>query len=57
MEVYKKLSTPGVADGKIIYTHNAVVDRFDDKVVTREEGFSYQMNSVLLGLMFANISK
>lgn len=54
VEMYKKLSTPGQNDGRIIVRVNdeAYVD--EDNIVTRDSGYTFQNESVLLPLMFAN---
>ena len=55
IEMYKKLSTAGQADGKIFWSRNNTVGYQNDALMTRESGFTFQENSFLLGLMFANV--
>ena len=52
-EMYKKLSTPGVADGMAQFKLGYTVRTYSN-IVTREEGFSFQITNIILGLMFAN---
>ncbi len=51
---YKKLSTPGNNDGEIFYTRNNKVG-WREYLLTRTQGFNFQLNSVTLGLMVANV--
>lgn len=51
IDAYKKLSTPGMPDG-IIQTNIIGVDEyFSDTEMTRAFGYSFQLDTVLLGLM------
>lgn len=52
-EMYKKLSTPGVANG-MVQGRAGTESRTWTNIITREAGFSFQHTSVLLGLMYAN---
>jgi len=55
--MYRKLSTPGVADGDVYWAFNGKEFRQPGQVAplqTRDAGFSFKTNSFLLGLMVAN---
>lgn len=55
IEQYKKLSTPGVANGGYYFKVNNSLKNSVSNFITRESGFTFQMNSHLLGLMYANV--
>jgi len=54
LEMYKKLSTPGVDDGEVFFARNGKIGWRDFSVPTRAAGFSYQLAFFTLGLMLAN---
>lgn len=57
-QIFKLNSTPGVADGEVqLFVEDGTVgcqEKLYQNVITRELGYSFQQDSVLLGLMFAN---
>jgi hypothetical protein len=54
IEMYKKLSTPGVKNGVMECTLLGVDHAIDTAALTRAAGKSFKLNSVLLGLMDGN---
>jgi len=54
-EMYKKLSTPGVADGEVWFAVGNYIAFSDNTAVTRAAGETYQIHEVLLGLMTAGL--
>jgi len=55
IDMYKILSTPGVKNGTVKWGVNNVTRYSADTLITRETGFTFKQNSVLLGLMVANV--
>lgn len=55
-ELYKELSTPGVADGRVLLIANGRVLVDETNVMTRNAGETFQHELVLLGLMAAGYS-
>jgi len=55
IDMYKKLSTPGQSNGAA-FCNNITTQRtvIENNVVTRDSGFDFQLDTVLLGLMLAN---
>jgi hypothetical protein len=54
-EMYKKLSTAGESDGKIFLNVIGKGTKSDLSAMTRAAGETFQLDTVLLGLMYANI--
>jgi hypothetical protein len=54
IEMYKKLSTPGMNDGAILVKINNQVVWSENELMTREKSASFQHYSFLMPLMFAN---
>ncbi|MCK4818435.1 hypothetical protein KA005_21875 [bacterium] len=55
VEVYQKLSSPGKADGQVIVRIDNKLALAKTGIVTRADAYSFQMNSFLLPLMYANV--
>lgn len=54
-EMYKKLSTPGVANGMVQFRVGPDTRTWSNKI-TRAGGYSFQNTNIILGLMYANAS-
>ncbi len=54
IEMYKKVSTAGIADGKIIARTIGYEELIYDSLITRASGQTFLQDTVLLGLMMAN---
>lgn len=55
IEMFIRASTPGVADGAVWAAQDGERVWTQENVMTRAAGMTYQYNSILLGLMAANV--